>query len=737
MKSIKLMFFLFWIFTIKTFSQNPIIEDISFCSGSSISQSISVKNPSITATYTWQVKTPTVDWITITNANAGVLYKDFTTSILNITRSNSLPITLTKYRVIANISSLNFISNESLLTVNPILIAKTISGATPVCIGGDKTLTYGLGSIGDIQWQYSTTSATLDFNDIDLENGLTYQAKNLQETTWFRVMNISGGCNPVFSPAVQVTVNTLSEGGDIEGGDIDVCVNSNSTELILYNYEGSIVWQRASSIDGPFTNINFTTSSTYRANSLLTKTYFRTIVTSGVCPSATSIPIYINVNPASVAKSITGSKPVCIGGDITLTYGTGSVGDIQWQYSNTSSNSVDFIDIDNSNGFVYDEKDLQETTWYRVMNTSGDCIPVYSSVVQVVVDPLAEYSSIDGGDINVCKTSNTTLLNINDSEGSIQWQKATEVSGSPATFTNIPNAIRKSFTTSALTETTYFRGVITSGVCPTLTTENIKIIVDTPPVVKSISGASPMCLGGKKVLVYGSNSFGDIQWQYSTISGSSGFLDIPAEDTEIYLAEDLEETTWFRVSNTSGECSPEYSPIVRVDVNPLPVSGFIEGGNTIVSKNSNSTELILKNYKGAIQWQKSDSLTGTFIDIPISTSNTFKVTGITNTSYYRAIVSNDCSKVISEPVVINVKSDFKVSMYPNPFKEEFNFDLISLNPEPIELNVYDLLGKKIECLQIESKEINSKRFGLSYLPGFYSISIKQGEQEKVLKVLKQ
>lgn len=735
MKAIKLVLIMFFIFSVKAFSQNPIIENINFCAGSITSVNVPVTNPSLTSTYTWQVKTPTVDWTTITNANAGVIYKDYTTSVLNITRSNSLPVTLTRYRVIENNGSGNLTSNEAVLTVNPLSVAKTITGATPICIGGDETLVYGSGSVGVIQWQSSTTSPISDFKDIDFENGTSYKATNLQNTTWYRVMNTSGVCSSVYSAVVQVIVNTLSIAGDIAGGNINVCKSLNSTDLILYNYEGNIAWQKSSNIDGPYTSINFATSSTYKASSLISNTYFRVLVTNGACPSAITIPVYINTDPTSVSKSIVGAKILCVGSDITLSYESGSVGDIQWQSSTTSSNADDFIDIDASNGLIYTEKDLQETTWYRVINTSGECSPSYSPVVEVVVNQLAEAGFIDGGGVNVCYSVNSTLLNLYNSVGNIQWQKASDVSGLPGTFTNVFSLVDK-YTASSLTATTYFRTILTSGVCPTVITDYVPIFVDPLPIVKSISGATPTCIGGSKVLVYGSESLGDIQWQSSTTSGSTGFDDIPAENAEIYLAEDIQETTWYRVSNTNGVCNPMYSPFVRVDVNPPPVSGFIEVGNTIVSKNSSSTELILKNYRGDIQWQQANSLDDTFIDISSSNLPMYLASGLTDTTYFRTIVSNSCSKVVSDPIKIDFEKEFKVNMYPNPFKQEFNIDLIPSSQDPIELKVYDLLGRTLESQKIESSEINSTKFGSSYLPGFYNILIKQGQQEKMIKVIK-
>jgi hypothetical protein len=287
---------------------------------------------------------------------------------------------------------------------------------------------------------------------------------------------------------------------------------------------------------------------------------------------------------------------------------------------------------------------------------------------------------------------------------------------------------------------TYFIAVVSSGVCPPETTTPILIKVDPTPVSKTITGATPACIGGSKVLVYGVGSVGDIQWQSSTTSSSEGFEDIDNidnETVEVYTANDLQKNTWFRVMNTSGEvCDPAYSRVVQVVVENS-TAGKIEGGNSIVSKKSDETELTLKDYTGAIQWQKAASLTGVFTNISLSTSPTYIATGLTETTYFRTLVSNgDCSAVSSDPVVVNVDSEFKALAFPNPFETEFNINLTPQSTDPIELKIYDMIGRLIENHYVKPSEINSIRMGTTYPPGFFTVLIKQGQQEVNLKVIK-
>ena len=50
--------------------------------------------------------------------------------------------------------------------------------------------------------------------------------------------------------------------------------------------------------------------------------------------------------------------------------------------------------------------------------------------------------------------------------------------------------------------------------------------------------------------------------------------------------------------------------------------------------------------------------------------------------------------------------------------------------------MYDILGRVIENKHVKPSDVDLMRIGANYLPGFYSIYIKQGQQEQNLNVIK-
>ena len=349
----------------------PIIENTFICNTTGSSASIAVNSSTANTTYAWLVKIPNGEWKAISSLNAGTVYSTYNTAILNIKKSTALPVSGTLYRVVVNDGvSGDLTSNEATLIVDATPVSKLITGASTVCSGESKTLTYGIGSVGTIQWQHSTTSSSSDFIDIYQENGLTYTANDLQQTTWFRVANESGTCSPVYSKAVKVIVNPKPVSGYITGGGINVCKTTNSTVLKLNDSVGAIQWQKASEVaglPGIFSNISLATSSTYTASTLLTTTYYRAVLSSGVCNLVYSPIVQIGVNVVPVFNSI---SPICNGSPMSP-LPTISINGVKGTWSPEVNNTATTLYTFVPNGVC-----VNTTTMTITVNTNTTAAPI-------------------------------------------------------------------------------------------------------------------------------------------------------------------------------------------------------------------------------------------------------------------------------------------------------------------------------------------------------------------------
>jgi hypothetical protein len=123
----------------------------------------------------------------------------------------------------------------------------------------------------------------------------TVYAKPTASTTYTATAT-NGTCSTTATSVI--TVNPPSVPGTISGA-ATVCAGTNSTPLTLNGYTGTIQWQ-SSADNVTFANIAGETAATYTATNLTSTTYYRALVTSGVCSAATS-------NTATVTVTATGT----------------------------------------------------------------------------------------------------------------------------------------------------------------------------------------------------------------------------------------------------------------------------------------------------------------------------------------------------------------------------------------------------------------------------------------------
>jgi 6,7-dimethyl-8-ribityllumazine synthase len=528
------------------------------------------------------------------------------------------------------------------MTVSPTSVAGSIGGATTVCSGTNSTLLTLTGNTGTIQWQSSSDNIT--FNNISGATASTYTAANLTATTYYRAVVTSGVCSSATTSSVTMTVSPASVAGSI-GGAATVCSGTNSTLLTLSGNTGTIQWQ-SSSDDIAFNNIPGATSTTYTATNLIATTYYRAVVTSGACASATTASVAVTTSPVSVAGSISGASTVCSGTNSTLLTLSGNTGTIQWQ---SSSDNITFADISGATSTTYTAANLTATTYYQAVVTSSVCAPATTASVAVTVNPVSVAGSISGATA-VCSGTNSTLLTLSGNTGTIQWQSSSD----NITFADISGATSTTYTATNLTATTYYQAVVTSGVCAPATTASVAVTVDPVSVAGSISGSATVCSGTNSTELTLSGYVGSIQWQSST--DDITFADISGATSSTYTATDIAATTYYRAVVTSGACSSATTfGSTEITVNPVSVAGSISGATTVCG-GTNSTVLTLSGQTGSIQWQSStDNIT--FSDIVGATGTTYTATNLTATTYYQAVVTSGvCAPSTTASVEMTVSS---------------------------------------------------------------------------------
>ncbi|MEI7420845.1 MAG: glycine-rich protein, partial [Prolixibacteraceae bacterium] len=443
------------------------------------------------------------------------------------------------------------------VTVSTASVGGAVSGGTAVCTGTNSTVLTLTGNTGTIQWQSSPNNSA--FTNITGATGSNYTATNLSATTYYRAVVTNGGCASANSSTSTVAVSPASVSGTISGA-ATVCSGTNSVALTLGSYTGTIQWQ-SSTDNSTFSNIPGATAATYTATNLSATKYYRAVVTSGACASATSSAVTITINPTSVGGSISGGTGVCTGSNSTVLTLAGNTGTIQWQSSTDNST---FTNIGSATTSTYTATNLAITTYYRAVITSGACSAANSTTATMTVNPLPTIGAITGP-LAICQsnTSNLASTTLGGSWSSGSTGVSTVDSGS-GVVTGVASG------TSVITYT-----VTNSNLCTNTAAATVTVSALPPAPAPVTAGPSSICLGSSTNL-NATSSGNNISWY--TVSAGGVSLGISASAAN-YSVTPANTTTYYAesatISGTSGSQTFNYTGALQTLTVPAGVTSVV------------------------------------------------------------------------------------------------------------------------------------------------------------------
>lgn len=297
-------------------------------------------------------------------------------------------------------------SNTTTVNVAPVITVQHSMAAQTVCqVTAFTPLSLTVtGSVTGYQWNFRTTygpgTATGGI-PISGATASSYTPPSAAVGTNFYYVVVSSTSCPTVRSAnctAAFTVNPTSVGGSV-AGSATVCSGTNSTTLTLSGHTGSITkWQSSpvSNFSSGVTDI-INTTTTLTATNLIATTYYRAVITSGVCASANSATATITVNPISVGGSIAGSTNVCSGTNSTTLTLSGHSGSItKWQSSPISDFSSGVTDIVNTTTTIT-ATNISATTYYRAVVQNNPCSIANSTSAQITFKATTWNGSWDFG----------------------------------------------------------------------------------------------------------------------------------------------------------------------------------------------------------------------------------------------------------------------------------------------------------------------------------------------------
>ncbi|WP_164891212.1 gliding motility-associated C-terminal domain-containing protein [Botryobacter ruber] len=529
-------------------------------------------------TYTWEYST--------TDGTSGFQ------AVTDATDREFTPTALTQntwFRRIANSNGCEEISNAVKITVNPAPDAPIVAG-TAICTGSATQLTVENPN-GTYEWFSDDTGTTR------IHTGSTFPTAALQTTTTYYVhtKNALGCPSPLTAVTVtveqQITNNTVSQ-------DQLLCTGATPVELLGSVPEGgngnyTYLWESSttSSSAGFAPAQGNNKEQHYSPGDIGQTTWFRRVVTAGVCQQSTSAPVQISVAVPISNNQISTPQAVCEGTQPATLKGTTPTGGnasltILWESSTTGPNGTFAPAAGINNQSDYTPGHLTQTTWFRRALYAGGCSNVSAAIQISVVKPLSN-NTISSDQLICVGTVPAPLQGTTPKGGSGTYTFLWEISTDNVAFVPAPGTNNQEhYNPKLLSKDTWFRRTVSGGTCAELQSNVVKVAVMAPVTYNNIGTAQRICAQTAPLKLNGSlpnggNGSFTYLWEWSAVSATDGFTPAPGVNNDVhYQPEKLTRNTWFRRKVILPPCQENISPAVLVTVDPLPEAPDVAGGIT-------------------------------------------------------------------------------------------------------------------------------------------------------------
>ncbi len=215
-----------------------------------------------------------------------------------------------------------------------------------------------------------------------------------------------------------------------------------------------------------------------------------------------SAKLVIRITAPTVAGTISSDQNLCSGSTPAPLTGTASTGgetvkNYKWQSSTTNGTTGPWTDLGpySTTATGYAPGVLTATTYYRRIDSSGYCLGVPTTSIAITVTPATVAGTISSNQ-SICSGETPVPLTGAASTGGVankyyKWQSST-TNGTTGPWTDLGpyNTTTIGYAPGALTSTTYYRRIDSSGYCLGMPTASIVITV-TPTVATSVVISTP------------------------------------------------------------------------------------------------------------------------------------------------------------------------------------------------------------------------------------------------------
>jgi len=685
------------------------------CSGSSVTFTATPTNGGA-ASYQWKKGTTVVGTNSATYTDAG-------------TTAGSITCVMTSSHtcVTSSTATSNVIALSVTTPLTPSVSIAITSGANPTCSGSSVTFTASPtnGGSASYQWKKGTTVVGT--------NSATYTDAGTTAGSITCVMTSSHTCvtsSTATSNAIALSVTsklTPSVSIAITSGANPTCSGSSVTFTATPTNGGaaSYQWKKGTTLVGT-NSPTYTDAGTTAGSITCVMTSSHTCVTSS---TATSNAIALSVSSLPAAPTVTTTQPTCSvpTGTIRVTAPLGgftySVNGTTYQSSPTFGGlapNTYTVTVKNSSGCV-------STGTSATLNAATvPTAPVVGNITQPTCQTPTGSVALSGLPLSGTWTLTQAPGNVTTTGTGTN----TTISGlAPGSYTfRVTNAAGcQSSASSAVV-------ITTTPAAPAAFTLTGSMICSNSP------GTGTVRLSSSQNGVSYQLRIGNINVQSVKFGNGSAitWTALAAGNGYYVVASRSGCTSQTNTTNVTSVAAPSATIVYTGS----PYCKFTSGMATVTR-----TGQVGGKYTASPGGLSLNSTTGT-INLLFSQAGTYTVTYTfnnesctnTTTTVVRlnncfADVTNGNGPVINPKIGTPIGPEMTINVRPVPTETFFTLTVKSSSQQTVEINVYDVTGRKIQ--QLRGSALDSYHFGDMYVPGAYFVEVLQGSQRVTQKILKQ
>ena len=381
-----------------------------------------------------------------------------------------------------------------------------------------------------------------------------------------------------------------------------------------------------------------------------------------------SNPATLNVIPAIVVASTTGSHTICSGTNDSFTVTASNVASYQWQVNTgfgfspisgaTSAtltlNTVPF----SSNGNIYN----------CVITGNAPCSAVTTGNATLTVNDAVAISASPASATLCTNGSNTFSVSATGTGIAYQWQ----VSTNGTTWNDIATETASSYSVTNVTSSmsgTQYRVVISgTAPCSAVTSGVATLTVNSPVDITNQPSSATFCSGTTASFTIVASNAASYQWQVDT---GSGFSPISGATSATLTLSNVSYAangyTYNCIVNGLTSCTNRTSDTVSLTVTPA-VAISVSPSSLTVCAGSDATFSVTATNVASYQWEMSTNGT-TWNTIADATASSYTATAVSasmNGTQYHVVLSGNglCSAVTSGVATLTVKTPALITTHP-------------------------------------------------------------------------